>query len=163
MGRANRKKWLLLLWEYHNGGLRDAEIGVVDRRVAEDLKSRTDSERVLGIINELRQEGRWETHPEFPSQSIDPDDQVELAGLGAMMERAFTTPYTGKVSWEDIFEATRVVGPGKTVWATDLGQDANPPVEDGLALMADEFLAAGATGAASRHLPPFDRPATLTV
>ncbi len=85
------------------------------------------------------------THPEFPSQSIDPDDQVELAGLGAMMERAFTTPYTGKVSWEGIFEATRAVGPGKTVWATDLGQDANPPVEDGLALMADEFLAAGFT------------------
>jgi hypothetical protein len=31
------------------------------------------------------------------------------------------------------------------VWATDLGQVANPPVEDGLALMADHFLAAGFT------------------
>jgi hypothetical protein len=31
------------------------------------------------------------------------------------------------------------------VWATDLGQLANPPVEDGLALMADAFLAAGFT------------------
>jgi len=29
------------------------------------------------------------------------------------------------------------------VWATDLGQLANPPVEDGLALMADAFLADG--------------------
>ena len=85
------------------------------------------------------------THPEFPSQSIAPDDQVELAGLGALMERTFTTPYTGKVSWERVFEATRAVGPEKTVWATDLGQDANPPVEDGLALMADAFLADGFT------------------
>jgi Family of unknown function (DUF6282) len=85
------------------------------------------------------------THPEFPSQSIAPYDQVELAGLGAMMERTFTTPYTGKVSWERIFEATRAVGPENTVWATDLGQDANPPVEDGLALMADAFLADGFT------------------
>jgi hypothetical protein len=83
------------------------------------------------------------THPEFPSQSISPEDQLELAALGALMERAFTTPYTGKVSWERVFEASRVVGPESTVWATDLGQMANPPVEDGLALMADEFLAAG--------------------
>ncbi len=85
------------------------------------------------------------THPEFPSQSISPDDQVELANMGALMERAFTTPHTGKVSWERIFDATRAVGPQRTVWATDLGQNANPPVEDGLALMADAFLAAGFT------------------
>ena len=31
------------------------------------------------------------------------------------------------------------------MWATDLGQVSNPPVEDGLALMADAFLAAGFT------------------
>jgi len=83
------------------------------------------------------------THPEFPSQSISPADQFELAELGAMLERAFTTPHTGKTSWERVFEATRAVGPERTVWATDLGQQANPPVEDGLALMADAFLAAG--------------------
>jgi hypothetical protein len=83
------------------------------------------------------------THPEFPSQSISPDDQVALAGMGALMERAFTTPHTGKASWESVFDATRAVGSEKTVWATDLGQTSNPPVEDGLALMADAFLAAG--------------------
>ncbi len=85
------------------------------------------------------------THPEFPSQSISPDDQVTLAGMGALMERAFTTPHTGKASWESVFEATRAVGAERTVWATDLGQTSNPPVEDGLALMADSFLAAGFT------------------
>ena len=85
------------------------------------------------------------THPEFPSQSISPDDQVELAELGALMERAFTTPHTGKNSWERVFEATRAVGPERTVWATDLGQVSNPPVEDGLALMADAFVAGGFT------------------
>jgi hypothetical protein len=63
--------------------------------------------------------------------------------MGALMERAFTTPHTGKATWESLFEATRAVGPERTVWATDLGQTANPPVEDGLALMADAFLAAG--------------------
>jgi hypothetical protein len=83
------------------------------------------------------------THPEFPSQRISPDDQVALADRGALLERAFTTPYTGKCTWEQIFDATRAVGAERTVWATDLGQVFNPPVEDGLALMADRFLEAG--------------------
>ena len=83
------------------------------------------------------------THPEFPAESIGPDAQRELADRGALMERAFTTPYTGKCSWEQIFAATRAVGPERTVWGSDLGQVFNPPVEDGLAIMADEFLRAG--------------------
>jgi hypothetical protein len=83
------------------------------------------------------------THPEFPSQRLSIDDQVALADRGAVMERAFTTPYTGKCSWEQVFEASRAVGPERTVWSTDLGQVFNPPVEDGLAIMADRFLAAG--------------------
>jgi hypothetical protein len=36
------------------------------------------------------------THPEFPSQRIPIEDQQKLADRGALMERAFTTPYTGK-------------------------------------------------------------------
>jgi hypothetical protein len=83
------------------------------------------------------------THPEFPSQSIPPGVQRELADRGALMERAFTTPYTGKCSWEQVFEATRAVGAARTVWGSDLGQVFNPPVEDGLAIMADCFFAAG--------------------
>src|SRR5262249_44004185 len=83
------------------------------------------------------------THPEFPSQRIAPADQVALADKGALMERAFTTPYTGKCTWDQVFEATRAVGADRTTWATDLGQGFNPPVEDGLAIMADMHLEAG--------------------
>jgi uncharacterized protein DUF6282 len=85
------------------------------------------------------------THPEFPSQRVSPQDQQALAERGALMERAFTTAYTGKCSWDDFFAATRAVGARHTVWGSDLGQQFNPPVEDGLALMADRFLAAGFT------------------
>jgi hypothetical protein len=92
------------------------------------------------------------THPEFPSQRISADDQVELAQTGALMERAFTTPYTGKCSWDAIFDATRAVGVENTVWATDLGQVFNPPVEDGLAIMADMHLQAGFTDAEIRTM-----------
>jgi hypothetical protein len=83
------------------------------------------------------------THPEFPSQSISPADQQQLAERGALMERALTTAYTGKCTWEAVFEATRAVGARNTVWGSDLGQVFNPPVEDGLAIMADLFLQAG--------------------
>ena len=83
------------------------------------------------------------THPEFPSQRLSIEDQIALADRGALMERAFTTPYTGKCSWQQVFDATRAVRPNRTIWSTDLGQVFNPPVEDGLALMADHHLAAG--------------------
>jgi hypothetical protein len=83
------------------------------------------------------------THPEFPSQSISIADQQLLAERGAILERCFTTPHTGKAPWQLIFDASRAVGAEHTVWSTDLGQTFNPPVEDGLALMADRFLEAG--------------------
>jgi hypothetical protein len=83
------------------------------------------------------------TNPEFPSHKLPPADQVALAERGALLQRALTTPYTGKCTWEEIFAATRAVGAAHTVWGSDLGQVFNPPVEDGLALMADHHLAAG--------------------
>jgi stage V sporulation protein SpoVS len=83
------------------------------------------------------------THPEFPSQNLSIDDQRELASRGALLERCFTTPYTGKCSWERWLEATRAVGAENSILSTDLGQRGNPPVEDGLALMADRLLLAG--------------------
>jgi hypothetical protein len=85
------------------------------------------------------------TNPEFPSHKLSPEDQVTLAGRGALLQRALTTPYTGKCTWDEIFAATRAVGASHTVWGSDLGQTFNPPVEDGLAIMADQHLAAGFT------------------
>jgi hypothetical protein len=92
------------------------------------------------------------THPEFPSQSIPSEVQCELADRGALMERAFTTPYTGKCTWEQVFAATRAVGAERTVWGSDLGQVFNPAVEDGLAIMADRFLDAGFSEAEVRRM-----------
>jgi hypothetical protein len=83
------------------------------------------------------------THPEFPAQDIGLEDQALLADRGALLERCFTTPHTGKVTWERMFDAIRATGPERSVLSTDLGQVFNPPVEDGLALMADRLLAAG--------------------
>ncbi len=83
------------------------------------------------------------THPEFPSQNLTIEEQTDLAGRGALLERCFTTPYTGKVTWEHVFEGVRASGVSNNVLSTDLGQVFNPPVEDGLALFGDRFLEAG--------------------
>jgi sugar phosphate isomerase/epimerase len=85
------------------------------------------------------------THPEFTSQRVAADAQRSLAEQGAYLERCFTTPHTGKVTWEEMFANIRAAGPEHSFIASDLGQPFNPPVEDGLALMADRLLAAGFT------------------
>jgi Family of unknown function (DUF6282) len=85
------------------------------------------------------------THPEFPSQDLSTDDQGVLAERGALLERCFTTPHTGKVTWERWIENIRATGPENSVLSTDLGQVFNPPVEDGMALMVDRLLEAGFT------------------
>jgi Family of unknown function (DUF6282) len=85
------------------------------------------------------------THPEFPAQDLSIPDQVALAERGALLERCFTTPHTGKCAWEHVFAGIRATGPERNLLSSDLGQPANPPVEDGVALFADRLLDAGFT------------------
>jgi hypothetical protein len=105
-----------------------------------------DRDEIFAVVDAAREE-RVETivvtHPEFPAQDLGVDDQLELARRGALLERCFTTPHTGKVSWERWTGAIRATGVENSVLSTDLGQVFNPPVEDGIALMADRLLAAG--------------------
>jgi hypothetical protein len=103
---------------------------------------------IVAVVRAAREEGVRRvivTHPEFTSQRLAVPAQRELAELGALLERCFTTPYTGKVSWDDMFANIRAVGPEHSILSSDLGQPFNPPVEDGLALFADRLLAAGFT------------------
>jgi len=83
------------------------------------------------------------THPEFPSQALSPEDQVALARRGALLERCFTTPNTGKVAWDVLLRNIRHCGVAASFLASDLGQKTAPPVEHGLAHFADRLLAEG--------------------
>lgn len=85
------------------------------------------------------------THPEFPSQRFSAADQLALAQQGCLLERCFGTPYAGRIAWDEMFANVRAAGVESSVLSTDLGQVQNPPVEDGLALMADAFLGGGFT------------------
>lgn len=85
------------------------------------------------------------THPEFTSQRLGLERQHELASRGALLERCYTTPLSGKVSWDVWFRAIRETGAEHSVVSSDLGQPFNPPVEDGMALAADRLIEAGFT------------------
>ncbi|GAA0479406.1 hypothetical protein Aca07nite_86730 [Actinoplanes capillaceus] len=105
---------------------------------------------IIAVVLAAREEGVRRivvTHPEFTSQRLPVADQIRLASLGVLLERCFTTPHTGKVSWDDLIAAIRAVGPEYSLLSSDLGQPFNPPVEDGLALFADRLLGAGLTEA----------------
>ena len=105
-------------------------------------------DEIFAVVDAALEEGVRDiviTHPEFPSQDLSVEDQQALADKGALLERCFTTPHTGKVTWDRWIENIRATGPEHSVLSTDLGQVFNPPVEDGLALLADRHLAAGFT------------------
>ena len=65
------------------------------------------------------------------------DGQLALARQGVFLERCFCPPYTGMCDWARMVANIRATGPATAIVTTDLGQPDNPPVEDGLALMAD--------------------------
>ena len=92
------------------------------------------------------------THAEFPSVDLTTEEQVELAGLGAYVEHCYTTPYTGKTTWEAVFANLRATGPERAVISTDLGQPANPPAAEGLADFAERLLRAGFSAEAVRRM-----------
>jgi hypothetical protein len=83
------------------------------------------------------------THPEFTCQKFSIEDQVALADKGCLVERCLTTPYSGKTTYEHVFDGVRAVGIERNFFSSDCGNPEYPPVEDGLAIWADELLAAG--------------------
>ena len=83
------------------------------------------------------------THPEFTCQDFSIEDQVALADRGCLIERCLTTPYSGKTTYEHVFDGVRAVGVERNFFSSDCGNPDYPPVEDGLALWAGELLGAG--------------------
>lgn len=102
------------------------------------------------------------THAEFPSQNLSPEEQKELADLGAIVEHCFTTMHTGKASWESAFAAIRATGPERTLLSSDLGQPSNPGVSEGFAIFAQKLLNAGFTAAEVHRMAALNSAALAT-
>jgi len=100
----------------------------------------------FAVVDAAREEGVADivvTHPEFPCQDFSIDDQRALAERGCLIERCLTTPYSGKTTWEHVFDGVRAVGVERSLFSSDCGNPDYPAVEDGLALWADRLLGAG--------------------
>ena len=83
------------------------------------------------------------THPEFTAQRFSIEEQVALADRGCLIERCLSTPFSGKTTFEHVFEGVRAVGLERNFFSSDFGNPDYPAVEDGLALWADRLLEAG--------------------
>jgi hypothetical protein len=83
------------------------------------------------------------THPEFPTTLLSIDQQKDLQRHDVFFERCFTTPQSGKIPWDQVYENVRQVGASTTILATDLGQSTNPYVDEGLELFVGRFLDVG--------------------
>jgi hypothetical protein len=134
-----------------DGNLLSETIEVIKNIAKNDLILATghlDRDEIFAVVDEAILQGVKRivvTHPEFPTQNISLDDQILLAERGAMLERCFVTYHTGKYDWRQMFENVRQTGIQNSFFSSDLGQPKNPPVEDGLALMADKVFADGFT------------------
>ena len=131
------------------GAVLPETIAVLERVAHHDLLLATghlSRDEIFTVVAAARAAGITQiviTHPEFPAQSLTIEDQIVLARGGALLERCMTTPYTGKIAWEEWIDHIRATGPEHSVLSTDLGQVFNPPVEDGMGIMVDRLLAAG--------------------
>lgn len=83
------------------------------------------------------------THPNFPSTNYTKEEQKELAEMGAYMEHCFTTPHTGKISWDAVIEQIKYVGPEKCILSTDLGQPTAVYPDEGLKIFYKKLLDSG--------------------
>ncbi len=159
---AKRPQWARLQQELRDQGVKSEPVRVVNEQhqvlpevrsvlrslATHDLVLATghlDRDEIFAVVEAALVEGVRQilvTHPDYPAENLSAEDQAALAGRGAFLERCFTTPYTGKISWEQMCVNIRASGPQHSFLSTDLGQPTNPPIEDGLALMADQLLAA---------------------
>lgn len=157
--------WVKLQLELREQGIEIAPVPVVDdsgavlpettavlERIARhDLVLATGHlarDEIFAVVDAARDAGVTQiviTHPEFPAQDLNDDDQRALARRGALLERCMTTPHTGKIEWDEWIDHIRATGPENSILSTDLGQVFNPPVEDGMGIMVDRLLAAGLT------------------
>jgi hypothetical protein len=164
---AKPPQWARLQQEMREQGVRSEPVRVIDEQgtVLPEVRSvlsliakhqmvlatgHLDRNEIFAVVAAARTEGVRDiiiTHPEYPAQNLSSEDQQALAQQGAFLEHCFVTVYSGKVSWERMFANIRATGPEHSFIATDLGQPDNPPIEDGLALMVDQFLAGGFTEA----------------
>jgi uncharacterized protein DUF6282 len=155
--------WAKLQAELHERGIAPPPVPVVNENGAVLSETRTvlkviarhqlvlatghlGRDEIFAVVDAALEEGVRHiivTHPDYPTQNLSIEEQKELAERGVFLERCVAPSYSGKVDWGRMFAAIRATGPQHAVLSTDMGQPANPPVEDGLGIIADRLFEAG--------------------
>jgi hypothetical protein len=86
------------------------------------------------------------THPESPSISLSPDQESWLAGQGAYFERCFAYCASPEIV-DDVVSSVRLTGVSRNVLSSDLGREAGPMPDVGLAQFIGELWQRGFTRA----------------
>ncbi|GMA55628.1 hypothetical protein C7445_102218 [Alicyclobacillus sacchari] len=179
-GAAHLPFWARIQEEVRAQGIQPTSLSVLDERgqVRDDVKACLElirqykmvlatghlaRDEIFAVVETAREIGVDRvivTHALFPSQALSIADQVRLAEMGAVIEHCYTTFYTSKCDWKQLFDAIHAVGPERTLLSTDLGQKTNPGIVDGLMDYAARLLAASVPEADVRKML-VDNPARL--
>ncbi|TBL79401.1 DUF6282 family protein [Paenibacillus thalictri] len=134
-----------------NGELKPVVYDILDAVAQHDLVLATGHlsiEEIYAVVKAAKQHNVRKiviTHPNFPSICLSKEQQKELTELGAWMEFCFTTPHSGKTTWDEVYEQIRYVGPANCIISTDLGQPNGPYPDEGLRTFVANLAANGFT------------------
>ena len=141
-----------------NGKLKDQVFDILDiiarfnMILATSHVSKAEAFALVKAAKERKVDRIIMTHVDFPATFLTIEEQKKLVRQGAFMEHTYTTPATGKVSWDIVMEQIRAIGPQHIVIGTDLGQTTGVFPDEGLMLYGKRLLENGFTEAEVRTI-----------
>jgi hypothetical protein len=104
-------------------------------------------QEIFALVTEAKERGIKKvkvTHPTFSSIAFTKEEQKELTKLGAFMDLCFgvITPEFG-ITWEELYQHIRYVGPENCILSSDLGQTNNPYPDEGLTTFVTNLVENG--------------------
>lgn len=83
------------------------------------------------------------THVNLSAIRYSVEEQKALAGLGAVIERSYVFPYSGRITWEEEVSELHAVGTKYYILSTDLGRPDAPFSDEGMYDYANQLYARG--------------------
>lgn len=136
--KAGKKQTTLTILD-ENGKLREEVQEIIDIVKAKDLilaSGHLSKKEIFELAKATKEQNVRKfvvTHPTFSSVGLTKEEQKELTEFGALMELCFgtITPVYG-ITWEELYEHIRYIGPEHCLLSSDLGQVANPYPDEGM-------------------------------
>lgn len=104
-----------------------------------------ESAAIVGYAGRIGHSKVLITHPDSALVEMTVEQQMELAGAGAIMERCYvdTTEKPGRITMDELAARILTVGARSSILTTDLGQPHNPPPVTGFELFLGQLAQAG--------------------